>query len=114
MEAVIRICWALLLYCSMIAAHADIAMIAPSSTAQAQKFAQMLEASLRDTPVPEKVDLLDLNTEFDLKKYRLIITLSGSTLRQLIADDRLPDGIPVVASYLSKAEHRQYLSLIHI
>ena len=112
MEAVIRICWALLLYCSMIAAHADIAMIAPSSTAQAQKFAQMLEASLRDTPVPEKVDLLDLNTEFDLKKYRLIITLSGSTLRQLIADDRLPDGIPVVASYLSKAEHRQYKSYV--
>ena len=112
MEAVIRTCWALLLYCSMIAAHADIAIIAPSTTAQAQKFAQMLEVSLKDTSVPEQVDLLDTNTEANLEKYRLIITLSGTTLRQLIADNRLPDNIPVVASYLSKAEHRQYRSYI--
>ncbi len=112
MEAVIRTCWALLLYCSMIAAHADIAIIAPSTTAQAQKFAQMLEVSLKDTSVPEQVDLLDTNTETNLEKYRLIITLSGTTLRQLIADNRLPDNIPVVASYLSKAEHRQYRSHI--
>lgn len=112
MEAVIRTCWALLLYCSMIAAHADIAIIAPSTTAQAQKFAQMLEVSLKDTSVPEQVDLLDTNTETNLEKYRLIITLSGTTLRQLIADNRLPDNIPVVASYLSKAEHRQYRSYI--
>lgn len=112
MEAVIRTCWALLLYCSMIAAHADIAIIAPSTTAQAQKFAQMLEVSLKDTSVPEQVDLLDTNTEANLEKYRLIITLSGTTLRQLVADNRLPDNIPVVASYLSKAEHRQYRSYI--
>ncbi len=112
MEAVIRTCWALLLYCSMIAAHADIAVIAPSTTAQAKKFAQMLEVSLKDTSVPEQVDLLDTNTETNLEKYRLIITLSGTTLRQLIADNRLPDNIPVVASYLSKAEHRQYRSHI--
>lgn len=112
MEAVIRTCWALLLYCSMIAAHADIAIIAPSTTAQAQKFAQMLEVSLKNTSVPEQVDLLDTNTEANLEKYRLIITLSGTTLRQLIADNRLPDNIPVVASYLSKAEHRQYRSYI--
>ena len=112
MEAVIRTCWALLLYCSMIAAHADIAVIAPSTTAQAQKFAEMLEVSLKDTSVPEQVDLLDTNTEANLEKYRLIITLSGSTLRQLISDNRLPDNIPVVASYLSKAEHRQYRSHI--
>ena len=110
MEAVIRTCWALLLYCSIIAAHADIAIIAPSTTAQAQKFAQMLEVSLKDTSVSEQVDLLDLNTEASLDKYRLIITLSGSTLRQLIADNRLPDNIPVIASYLSKAEYRQYRS----
>jgi hypothetical protein len=96
----------------MIAAHADIAIIAPSTTAQAQKFAQMLEVSLKDTSVPEQVDLLDTNTETNLEKYRLIITLSGTTLRQLIADNRLPDNIPVVASYLSKAEHRQYRSYI--
>ena len=112
MEAVIRICWALLLYCSMIAAHADIAMIAPSTTAQAQKFAQMLEDSLKDTATPEHVELVDLNSEINLEKYRLIITLSGSTLRQLIAEDRLPGNIPVVASYLSRAEHREFRSYV--